>query len=235
VTSRGTRKSSGTARASAANRSCVEQAQAVEKISADWQLAAQRLHVASAAEPTHGDLKGMRATGGGEGNRLTVKDCLARRQRAHCFDDFRHGTRHIVQRARVDAHFVARLVNLDAPAIHFPFKRNGTIELLESLSHARSGLREHWGDGGEQRELEARERIHSLEHRDPGDLTEIRRKHRRAAHACNGQIRRGGDGIHHHARERTLPQLADQQAHEELLLRRDCEPKELAQRRCAKG
>ncbi len=128
------------------SRDSLLQTQAVEEVASDRQLATHRLDIALATESTHRDLKRMRPARGRESNRLTVEDDLARRQRAHRLDDLRHGSSHFVQRARVDANFVASLVHLDARAIHLPFECNRAFQLFERFRHIRSGLREHRDD-----------------------------------------------------------------------------------------
>ena len=60
----------------------------------------------------------------------------------------------------------------------------------------------------------------TLGERDHGDAAEVARQHRGPAHERRGHRRGARDGIGHHAVERALAQLADEQAADEVGLRR---------------
>jgi hypothetical protein len=128
--------------------------QTVEEERPDRQLATQPLDVELAAEAPHRDLERMRSAGRGERDRFAVENHLARRQAVHGLDDLRHRRGHFVRAARVDAHGIADLVQLDARAVHLPFECDLAAELRERFADVRCDLRQHRRDGRQRRELE---------------------------------------------------------------------------------
>ena len=67
---------------------------------------------------------------------------LARRQRKHCFNDFRHRSGHLVEAAREHAHFVTRLMDLDARTVELPFEHRRT-QLRPRIGYVFTRLRKH--------------------------------------------------------------------------------------------
>ena len=227
MTRRGISNSAGTARAEclealprgAVRDAVLTDAQAVEEKRLDGQLAAQRLHVQLTAEAPHGDLKGMRPAFGVEGDGFAIEDQGVLRKSAYRRDDLRHGGRHIVQAAGVEAHVVADLVDLDARAVHLPFKLNFARQLDQGLADVGRRLRQHGRDRREQLELEFLECRDSLHQGGAGDGAEALRIHRRAANLCDGNLGGRGDRIDHDTGQRALAQLADQETQHEVVLR----------------
>ena len=80
------------------------------------------------------------------------------------------------------------------------------------------GLREHRLHRPVQRDREAREPRRAFGQRDAGDGAEVAGEHRGAPHVGRRQRGGGGDRVDHHAFERALAQLADEQADQEVLL-----------------
>ena len=81
-----------------------------------------------------------------------------------------------------------------------------------------AGLREHRRDGREQREREAREAGGAFAQRGARDRAEAAAYIAARRTSADRHAGRGRDRVDHHALERALAQLADQQADEELLL-----------------
>ena len=202
----------------AAREAVAFEVQAVEEERLHRQLGAQLLHVELAAEATHRDLERTRPAVGRERDRLAVEDHLARRQGLHRLDDFRHRRRHFVRAARVDAHLVARLVQLDARTVHLPFECDFAAELRQRFADVGGGLRQHRRDRRQRLQLKLRERRRALGQCSARDRAEILRVHGRAPDLVDGYLGRSGDCIEHDAFERALPQLADQQPDQEFLL-----------------
>jgi hypothetical protein len=193
------------------------QVQAVEEVDRQRQLGTEPLDVELAAETAHRHLERLRCAARAEHDRLAVDDQLARCERTHRIDQLRHGRGHVVEVARVDAHLVAGLVHLHARAVELPFER-GRAERGERRSHVVGRRGQHRLHRLQQADREAGEPGRAVAERRCGDSLEPARDHRGAAHLGGRQRARGGDRVEHHAFERALAQLADDQAHEEVAL-----------------
>ena len=188
------------------------------------------------AEAAHRLLERIRRAVRVEHDRFAVEDRGARGKLARELDDLRRGRRDVVARARVDAHVVPVLVHLHARAVELPFDRRLAADARHRVVDVVGGLREHRRERLEQRDAVARTalrrpaRIAVRGHR--GDAAA---GHRRPPHAGGRHVGSGGDGVDHQAFERALPQLADQQAREEVGLarRRACEELGRAASPCA--
>jgi len=71
--------------------------QAVEEKRLDRQFGTHCIDVESAAEAAHGDLEGVRASRGVEGDGFAVEHQGMRGEGAHRLDDFGYGGGHFVQ------------------------------------------------------------------------------------------------------------------------------------------
>ena len=161
---------------------------------------------------------GCGAPSGRERDRLAVEDQLARRQRPHRLDDLRHRGGDVVQVAGEDAHLVAGLVDLDARAVELPLERGGA-ERGERVARRRppaSRASAAPAAAAGSRTARARPRLRSAPPARPRASPPANIAARRTV--GRGQLRRLRDRVEHHAFERALPQLADDQPREEVLL-----------------
>ena len=108
-------------------------------------------------------------------------------------------------------------MHLHARAVELPFERRGA-EPRERVADVLRRLGEHRLHRLQQPDREAREPWRARDERRARDRAEVAREHRGAPHVADRHARRGGDRLEHHALERALAQLADQQADEEVLL-----------------
>ena len=210
------------------------QIQRVEEHRRDGQLLTQPIDVELAAEAPHGHLKRVRGAVGPERDRFAVQDDLARRQPADDVHHFRHGGGHVAEVAREHLHDVARFVHLDARAVQLVLER-GFAEFGERGVHVGRRVGQHRLHRLEDLPGEARERRITLDERRSCHRRERAGEHRGAAHAGGGDPRGAGDRFQQHPFERALPQLAKQQANEELLLVARRASEQLAQDRGLRG
>ena len=89
-----------------------------------------------------------------------------------------------------------------------------------AVGDVRRAGREHREDAAADLEPDAVQSGVALGERDHGRPAEVARQHRRPAYERGRHRRRPGDGVGHQARERALAQLADEQAAQEVGLRR---------------
>jgi hypothetical protein len=125
--------------------------------------------------------------------------------------------RDFVQGARVDAHLVARLVGLDARAIHLVLE--GCFpEIGQRLFDILRGLREHrlhWTEELHVVQVECGDAVF----RDAaGDGRDIAGHHDGTADVCRREAVRFGEPVGHDAFERALADFAGEQSGEKLLL-----------------
>ena len=128
-------------------------------------------------------------------------------------------------------------MRLDPCAVELPLDVRG-LQSLETGRDVAGRLREHRADRAQRGEPEPREPVAALAHRDLGDRGEIAGEHRRAAHVRGRYAGRLRDRVGHHALERSLPKLAEEQADEETLLglgRAREERRELLAARCLRA
>src|SRR6266702_4394548 len=208
--------------------------QAVEEKDAQGERRAQRLHVELAPEAAHGFLERVGRAVGPECNRLAIKNQLTRCTIAQRLDDLGYGGGDLVEAARIDTDFAARLVRLHACAVQLPLEGRGA-EALERVGDVLRGLRKHRLHRLENREREAREARFAFGERGFRDRGKAARAHRRRPHARGGQVRSLRDGVEHDPFERALAQLAKQQAREEILLARSRARQELGEHALALG
>ena len=149
---------------------------------------------------------------------LAVEDQPLRRQRAHGLDDLRHGGGHVVQRAREDAHLVAGLVHLDARAVELVLER-GVAEIGQRLVDVgapsrRASAAPAAAAGGETRRARPRRSASAARATGARSPASIAARRTRAA----GRPAARATASTHHALERALAQLAEEQPHQERLL-----------------
>src|SRR4051812_33326071 len=152
-----------------------------------------------------------------QGDGLAVEEDLARGEGLDGLDQLGHGSRDLVAAAGVDADLVPRLVDLDAGAVELELQR-GLAQTVERLGDVPRRLREHRLERPEELEPEAREPGPALGQHGPRHLRQPARQHERPAHLVRRHLRRGGQRLGHEAREGPLAELAEDQAHEEILL-----------------
>ena len=161
----------------------------------------------------------MRAAGRGERDRFAIEDQLVRRQFAHAGDDLRHGRADFVEGAGIDPHVGPALVDLDPGTVHLPLEVGFGTERGQRLGDVGRRLRKHRRDRREHLQAERFETGGAARQRGLRERPEPAGQHRRAPHGGNRQRRGRRDRIDHHARERALAQLADDQSQQEILLR----------------
>ena len=191
--------------------------QAIEEERLHRQRPAKRVDVELAAEPAHGDLERMRRAVTAEGDRLAVEDDLSDVERSHRFDHFRDSDADVAEVARVHANLVARLVHLDPGAIQLELDRRAA-EIPDRGADAVRRVGQHRLDRRERPDDERGQRGFAFDERRAGDGCQRSREHRGAPHGRWPDVRRAGNRLHQHAFERPLPQLAEQQPCEEVLL-----------------
>ena len=108
-------------------------------------------------------------------------------------------------------------MHLHARPVELVFERRGP-ERREPARDVLGRAREHRAHGLEQPQLEARESRRAVRERGRGHGRDSAREHDRAAHVRGRQPGGRGDRVAHHAFERALAQLADEQPREEALL-----------------
>jgi hypothetical protein len=193
-------------------------AQAVEEERRQRKLRPQAVDVELAAESLHRPLERLGRSVGAQCDHLAVQNQLRRRQAAHHLHDFRNGVGHLPQIAREDLDLVAGFVHLNARAVELPFDRHIAIEVREGFVDVGRGLRQHRLHGTKELDVEARQLVHLPGERGTGD-----RRQRPGHHdgPADGRGRHLG-GLRHrlgqHGFERALPQFAEEQPDQEILL-----------------
>ncbi len=193
------------------------QVQEVEEKRREGQRLAQPVHLELAAEAAHGGLERVRRPVGPEREDLAFQDQLPRRQRAGGLDQLGHRAGDVVEPAGVDPHLVAAPVDLDPGAVQLELERR-LAQLRERvlLVVRRAGEhREHRPEELDRKPGEAGKPVHQ---RGPGYAGQIARHHDGAAHGLRWQRRGSRHRLQHHRLERTLAQLAGDEAKEEPLL-----------------
>ena len=108
-------------------------------------------------------------------------------------------------------------MHLHARAVDLVLDRRAT-EPCDRVARALGGLREHRLHGPEDLERERREPRRAVGQRRARDAARITAQHERSAHRRRVDAAGLRDRLRQHALERSLPQLADQEPREELLL-----------------
>ena len=192
------------------------QRKGIEEERRERQLAPHRVDVEAASEAAHRDLERQRTAVRAKRDDLAVQDDLAGRQGARDLDHLGHGGRDVAQVARVRAHLVARLVHLDARAIELVLECR-IVHACERVADVLRGVGQHRLHGLEDLDGKPIERLRAVVQSSGGDLCEAAGHHRRTAHAGGRQASRARDGLDEHTLECSLPQLAEEQAYEEVL------------------
>jgi len=107
-------------------------------------------------------------------------------------------------------------VHLDAGAVEFVLER-GLPQLAQRVDHVVRRLREHGLDRTEQLDLEACEPRSTLHECGAGNAGQISSDHGGTADAIGLEAGCPGRGFGHESLERSLAQLADQEAEQEVL------------------
>jgi hypothetical protein len=191
--------------------------QGIEEHRRDRNFRAQRIIVQLASEAAHRVLKRTRRAVGPQRDRLAVEHDLARRNRPDDSHDFGHRNRDVPQCPRIDAHLVVDLVHLNTRAIELVFERR-LAERGERLVDARCGFGEHRLNRLERAQQKLRQLGVAIDDGGVRDGSEIARQHAGAPDPRGRNARRARDGLDQHPLERALSELAEQQAHEEVLL-----------------
>jgi hypothetical protein len=113
-------------------------------------------------------------------------------------------------------------VYLHSGAVQLRLENALAAELFQRLAHACGGLRQHRADRTAHLQGERVQCHRSAGQACRGDRSKVAAQHRRAPYRGGGNLRRGGDGIGHHAGQRALAQLAGQQPTQERLLDFGC-------------
>ena len=121
----------------------------------------------------------------------------------------------VVEVAGVDAHVVAAPVDLDAAAVELPLDRcpTGVAQRLGDVGGAGG---QHRLDRVEHRQPHGFEGILPFSQRERGGAAQITRQHRGTADDRDRDVEGGGHAIGHHAGQRSLPELAGEEATEEV-------------------
>jgi hypothetical protein len=168
------------------------------------QLAPHRIDLELAAKTPHRELKRKRRRVGAKRDRLAVEYQRLRAASAHQLDDLRHPRAHVVEVARVDAHLVARLVNLHARAVELPLERGGA-QLLAAPSCVSAADCDSIGSTGRIRRTEERARAaRRLRRARRGLLRVAAGGHRRFAHVVDRQARSLRNRFQHQRPQRAL-------------------------------
>ena len=169
------------------------------------------------AEATHRHLERMRAAVGAKRDHLAVEHDRRDVEFTDGGDDLRHAIRDVREVAREDRDVVAGPVSLDPRSVELPLDVGGR-EPLETGRDVACRLREHRAERAQWRQPEPRQPVAPFAHRDLRDGRKIAGEHGSAAHVCQRHAGRLRDCVRHHALERSLPQLAQEQAGEQALL-----------------
>ena len=105
-----------------------------------------------------------------------------------------------------------------ARAVELPLHRR-RADAGESVVEVVAGLREHRLDRAQHCEAEPGQPFRALADRGGGHRPDLAREHDRPPDLSGGKVRGFRDRLHHHARERALAQLAEDEPDEEPLLR----------------
>ena len=170
----------------------------------------------------------MRSAVGSKRDHFAVEDRFTRSELSDRLHDFRHRRRDVAKVACEHADVIAALVDLNARAIQLPLERHVTAKLIECLVHVIGRLRQHRLNRLKELDTEtsqpgspATSAALATGASVPAIIT-ARRDGGRADVGCPG------DGIDEDRFERPLPQLACQQADDEVLFRACGLPKKFA-------
>ena len=201
----------------ASSRSLAVEVQHVEEEHAERDLPPQALEVAAGAEARAGDLERVRAAVLAQRDHLAVEHRRAGGQRQRGLDRLGHVRGHVVERAGEDGHVVAVAVDLHARAVELVLDR-GRAGPLERGADVGRGGGEHGGERAPDLQPHLRQPVGPVGERDRGRLGQVAAERERAAHVGLRHLGGAGDRGGHHARERALAEVAEQQPGQEALL-----------------
>ena len=188
--------------------------EAVEEEGAERRPGRRRLR----AEAAHRDLERLGTPVRTERYRLAVEDDRIHVELPHGGCDLGYAIGDVREVACEEAHLAPRPVRLDAGAVELPLDAR-TAEPAQRARDVVGGLRQHRRDGVQRREPEPREAGCALPHCHCRDGSQIAREHRRPPHVAGRKPGRPGNRVGHHAFERALTKLAEEQSYEQPLLR----------------
>ena len=151
-------------------------------------------------------------------DRLPVEDDRLDRQREHRLDDLRHALGHVGEVPRERADLVAEPVHLDSRSVELPLDRGRRARPRERALEVLRRLREHRLHRPEHRQAKAVEPLLVAAEGRRRDLLQVAGEHRRPPDLGPRDAGRLRDRVEHHALERALTQLAEQQRPQEPLL-----------------
>ena len=189
--------------------------QAVEEEGAHRQLRPHALDVELAAEAPHRDLEGMRPAPASNAIASPSRISSPAGRAAHQLHDLRDRRADLVQAAGIDAHGVARLVHLDARAVHLPLERRLAAELPQRIGRDRprfAPASARWARESRAGTLAGRRFLAQAR---LAPRRRCRRAYIIARRTSPPALPPQRDRIDHHARERALAKLAEQQPDQE--------------------
>ena len=168
-------------------------------------------------ESAHRHLKRLRSSVVTERDRLSVEHDCRDVQRAKRSDDLRHPLGDVGEVAGEHTHVVVDTVGLDTRAVELPFDVRST-QLLERADHVLGSLCQHRRDRPQRRQPEASQTLDALAHGDRRDRRHVAGEHRRTPHGRRRNVGGLRDRLDHHALERSLTKLSEEEPDEEALL-----------------
>ncbi len=204
------------------------QVERVEEERRNRQRRRQRASIELPPEAPHRDLERLRPAVGPQDDGFAVEQDVACRHRAHDLDHFRHRDCHIPEVARIHANLVADLVRLDAGAVELVLER-GFAQIGQRGANVGGRVGEHRLDRLERLQDESLQGRLALTEGGAGDRCDRAGEHRRPAYLRRGQAGRPRDRVNQNAFERPLPDFAEQQSRDEILLVARRPPEQIAQ------
>lgn len=179
------------------------------------------------AESRHHVLEEVRILAlGGRADDLGVEDGGLERQCPDQLDHLGEAGGHVVEVAGVEADLGPDPVDLQPDAVQLPLHRGGPVHRAQRVRHRRRGRRQHRGQGSQHFQADAPEAVGPIGQGHPGDLAEVARQQDRPPHQAGGDLGGAGDRVRQDAGQRALPQLAGEEATEELRLRAGGSPEQ---------
>ena len=206
-------------RLAAARERLVEQVLAVDVQHVEEQRGERRGPRTARAEARGGDLERLGPPVGAQRDRLAVEHDRPHGQRARGGDHLGQPRRHVVERAREQRHVVAVAMDLQPRAVELPVDR-GRPGPGERGRDVGRGAGEHRRQRPPDLEPDRRQAGAPVAQRDRRDGGEVAVQRQRPPQLAPGQPGRPRRGVGHDARERALAEVAQQQPHQEVLLRR---------------
>ena len=170
------------------------------------------------SEPGRRHLKAVRAQVGPQRDGLAVGDQVGDGQRQRRLDHLGQPGGHLVEAAGVDGDLVAAAVDLHPGAVELGLENRLTAEPIQGIADTGRGLRQHRPDRPAHPQRKVRQRGGPTGQRRRRDTGQVAAEHGRPAHRGRGNAAGPGDRVRHHPGQRTLPQLAAEQAAQEHLL-----------------